>query len=578
MAREPSLRELLSGEKPGPEAVAFCEWMESLDWDFRAAAEARRTEPRLLYREWLAGLNWNQSLAARIYRKPGSRKRGVTRQAIDAQMRSLGVTRPLDLRKQLGEQDLEGALDAMEQAQREIESRTSTARLAGEQLLALAETYRRMGDVAAARRTLDELVKLARRSESVELAGRAMRALPYLLFQAAAYGHEDRELIDTLEAWSVGLRESGDLDALVLCLARLGFELYGINRDGSRDRAQQLTKEAFELARGPVAPRTRSIVHACRIVALSDPDHLDERLRILEPVLEESRQLPADDRFFALDMLLTDLLEAARVDELPAVLEEMRALEDRCSAPWPQRYRATLAILRGDFEEAERLAVLPPTMPLASAAQVRGLQQYEALKLRGEWENLSGLVRWNANQQPEFIGYRFCLAQLACLMGRTEGVDDELDRWADQGFACVPTDFLRVPNLCILAEVAHTLDRPDHAEALHALLSPFAERVSLVRVTASIQGAVARYVALLECTLERWDEAESHFRQACATHEALRARPYTAWTLYDHGRMLVETGRDPGRGQDLARMASGEAAAVGMGWLVERSRQLIQRA
>ena len=422
MSSEPSLRELLSEESLGAEASAFCQWLEGLDWDFRSAAKERGVEARALYREWLSLLGWNQSLAARLYRKPGSKQRGVTRQAIDAQMRSLGVSRPLDLAKQLQGQDLDGALDALRDVHTDIESRTSTERLACEQLLALADTYRRLGAVMEARQALVEVIKLAKRSGSPELAGHAVRAVPYLVFQATPYGYEDRELIEALQAWSVSLREAGDLEGLALCLARLAFELYGIDRDGSRESGVQLAKEAAEIARGPVTPRARAMVAACRIVTLSGPEDLQERLEVLEPMVEESRQLADDDRYFALDMLLTDSIEAGRLDALAAIREEMRRLEDRCSAPWPQRYRVTLAIFEGRFEEAERLAVLPATMPVASAAQIRGLQQYEALKLRGEWESLAGLVRWNAAQQPEFIGYRFCLAQLSCLMGQTASV------------------------------------------------------------------------------------------------------------------------------------------------------------
>ena len=78
--------------------------------------------------------------------------------------------------------------------------------------------------------------------------------------------------------------------------------------------------------------------------------------------------------------------------------------------------------------------------------------------------------------------------------------------------------------------------------------------------------------------MERWDEAEQHFEQATRMHEALGARPYLAWTLYDHARMLHDSGRDPGRGADLARVASGEASSLEMGWLVERTRALIRGA
>lgn len=557
--------------------VALCHWLEELDWDFKRAAAERGTSARALYRQWLAALNWNHSLAARVYRKAGTGERGVTRQAIDAQMRSLGVVRPLDLEKQLEAQDLDGAVDALGAVNRSIADKASAERLCCEQLLALAHSYRRLGEVAKARTTLMEVVKLARRMDTPELAARAMRALPYLLFQATPYGSYDAELVDALESWAPRLREQDDHEALALCLARLGFDLYGSARVGARERGIELTAEAHELASRHASPVTRSIIAGYRIVTLSGPESLDERLEILSPmVADTTTDASPDDRYFALDMLLTDLLEAGRVDEALVARRELRELEDVCSAPWPARYRVTLAILEGEWTEATRLSALPPDVPIESAAQIRGLQQFEALKQQGEWESLLGLLRFAASQQPEFIGYRFCLAQIACLMGRTDGLEADLDEWSRDDFACVPTDFLRVPNLCLLADVAHQLDRADHAEALHALLIPFVDRVAVVRVTAAILGAVARYVALLEMTLERFDEAEAHFVQAEALNEALGARPYLALTQYDHARMLASSGRDPRRASSLARVASGSAAALGMGWLVERTRSIIQ--
>ncbi len=564
-------------DAPGVEedAVQLCAWLERHDWDFKVAAEGRGTTARALYREWLASLGWNQSLAARLYRKPGSKRRGVTRQAIEAQMKALGVVRPLDLGKQLATQDVEGAVDAMRSAAAHIEATASRERLCAEQLLALADTWRVIGDHGRARGALVDVVKLARMSGSPDLAARAIHALPYLDYQASRYGGYDAELVDVLEGWLPVLRAKGDQETVALCLGRLGIELYRSDVPTLRDRAEPLVKEAYELSREVASPRTRATLGAWRILSISGPDHLDERLGVLIPMVAESAfNANAEDRYFALDMFLTDLIEAGRVNDIPPVLAELRELEGRCSAPWPQRYRVTLAILEGRWEEASRLSVLPEGTRAQSAAQVRGLQQFEVLKLRGDWENLYSLTRWNANQEPGFIGYRFALAQIACLMGQLDGVNEELDAWADQGFACVPTDFLRTPNLCMLAEVCHTVDRPEHAATLLALLEPYATRFAIIRVTASIQGPVARYTGLLLATLERYDEAIEHLEQAVARCESLGARPYAAWTRYDLARVLRRAGLDTQRAEREAAAAAHEATRLEMPWLAGRARAL----
>jgi len=555
------------------DAARLCAWLESHEWNFKEAAEQRGTTPRALYREWLASLGWNQSLAARLYRKPGSKRRGVTRQAIEAQMKSLGLVRPLELDKQLATQDVEGAVDAMRAVGHHIVETASRERLCAEQLLALSDTWRAMGDHARARTALVDVVKLARLSGSADLASRAIHALPYLDYQASRYGGCDTELVDVLEGWLPILREQGDRETVALCLGRLGIELYRSDVPSQRDRAEPLVKEAYALSRELPSPRARATIGAWRILSISGPDHLEERLGVLIPMVAESTLTASpEDRYFALDMFLTDLIEAGRVAEIAPVLAELRELEGQCSAPWPQRYRVTLAILEGRWDEASRLSVLADGTPPQSAAQVRGLQQFEVLKLRGDWENLYSLTRWNANQEPGFVGYRFALAQIACLMGQLDGVSEELDTWADQQFACVPTDFLRTPNLCMLADVCHAVDRPEHAATLLELLHPYIERFAIIRVTAAIQGPVARYTGLLLATLERYEEATEHLERAIARCESLGARPYAAWTRYDLARVLGRAGRDPQRAAREAGAAAREATMLGMPWLAGRAR------
>ena len=279
-----------------PRATELCALLETHDWDFRAAAEANRIEPRLLYRDWLEALGWNQSLAARLYRRGG---RSVTRQAIEAQMKSLGVVRPLDLARLLRGQDLEGGLDALRASADFVREESNLERLCAEQWLALAETYRAMDAQPQARAALVQVVKLARQTNASGIVARAVRALPDLAYQVRPYGSYDAELVDLLDGWLVMLRQGDDSSALALALGLLAQELYAAPNADARARALRISDEALEAARAAGVPETLSSVTGQWVLCRSDAAHLEARIETLESLIA-TVPLAGDHRFHVL--------------------------------------------------------------------------------------------------------------------------------------------------------------------------------------------------------------------------------------------------------------------------------------
>ncbi len=49
----------------------------------------------------------------------------------------------------------------------------------------------------------------------------------------------------------------------------------------------------------------------------------------------------------------------------------------------------------------------------------------------------------------------------------------------------------------------------------------------------------SRYLGLLASTMERWGDAERHFRRALEVNERIGARPWLAHTQEDYARMLL---------------------------------------
>ena len=229
--------------------------------------------------------------------------------------------------------------------------------------------------------------------------------------------------------------------------------------------------------------------------------------------------------------------------------------------------------MRGEWQEAERLATQPGDVPLESAAQARGIQVYEAMKLRGEWESLAGLVRWNLNQEPRFVGWQVALATISSLQGKFDGIPEAIDRWAVDDFSALPLDFLRLPNLCMIAELCAMTEHSAPALRLYEILAPYRDRFAVIRVTAGVLGSVSRYLGLLAGAQGDWERATVDFESALEAQEQLGARPYQACTRFDYAAMLTRAGREPELARAQLRAAEEEALALGMTWLAERCNE-----
>ncbi len=561
----------------GDEARGLSEFLRQHDWDFERAAQARGSEPRSLYRAWLESLGWNQSLAARLYRRKGSDK-PVSRQAIEGQMKRFGVVRPPDFARELASQDLDGTLDALCEVQRFVADKSSLERLCCEQLLQLAETHKALAMPGEARAAILAAAELADRTQATDLIARAVRALPYNLAQVNAVGRVDNVMVATLQGWLPRLRESGDTEALAYCLAYLAFERAASGRREEWQAVRETTAEALQLAYQSGSSRAIFDIASIRVFSLSGPDDTDERVALVEQFGAGVRGRGGDVEYWALYLLLSDLFEAGRIADAQALLPRLRELESENSAPWPSRYRATLAILHGDWAEADFLAQDVEHTPTANAVQIRGLHRVEILRHRGEWHELETVARWHLNEAPRSINSRIRLAGVHCLLGRIEEVEKDFDIWARSDFAEIPDDFTRIDDLCGLAEVCHALGDRSRAATLYELLTPYRDRVNLLRVTAVVRGAVGRYMGLLAHTLERWDQAIADFELALDVNERLEAWPYLAWTRCDYASLLIDVGRDLDRAEDVAQLASQQATELGMPWLQERAEQLLSAA
>src|SRR5262249_51532066 len=131
-------------------------------------------------------------------------------------------------------------------------------------------------------------------------------------------------------------------------------------------------------------------------------------------------------------------------------------------------------------------------------------------------------------------------------------------------------------SLGFLAEVAAFLGATDAAATIYELLSPYTARnASTADYIAT--GSVSRPLGILASTLERWEEAEQHFKDALEMNERMGARPWLAQTQEDYGRMLVARG-DEERGRPLFEQALSSYRELGMEGALARATASVDRA
>jgi len=99
----------------------------------------------------------------------------------------------------------------------------------------------------------------------------------------------------------------------------------------------------------------------------------------------------------------------------------------------------------------------------------------------------------------------------------------------------------------------------------------------VVATTPSMSGSVSYYLGLLATTLGRFDETDSRFAAAEATHERIDTPSWLARTRLERARMLL-TRHQPGdaeRARELLRQALATARELGLANIERRAVELL---
>jgi class 3 adenylate cyclase/tetratricopeptide (TPR) repeat protein len=433
----------------------------------------------------------------------------------------------------------------------------------GELLISLGEAQRRAGD-AAHRATLLEAARLAEARGDVDALTRAALANHRGVLWSAV-GLVDADRVAVLEA-ALGAIGTADSAVRARLLANLALELvWGIERE----RRVRLSDEALAIARRLDDPATLAHVLVNRSYAISAPATLSERIAEATELLALSERL--EDPVIAArasSVRFRAAMEAGDVDEADrcvAACERLAAELNQPALRWvAMMHRAGRVLQAGHIDEAEGLVYealeLGRVAGQSDAALLSSYQRYMLGFDRGRIGDITDEIVGLAARAPGVAPVLTSMLALAWSeLDEPAKAAAAFDELAASGFVDMRLDSTWLAGITNAAAVCAYLGDTGRALVLSDLLAPYAEQMPVAGLGMA-GGSVSHYLGLLAATLDRYDEAEAHFRAAVEMHTRIEAPTWLARTELEWARLLLR--RDGPGDRDRARQLLGESLST----------------
>jgi transcriptional regulator with XRE-family HTH domain/tetratricopeptide (TPR) repeat protein len=441
-----------------------------------------------------------------------------------------------------------------------------TLRLAYKLELALARARWHSGRVGEAIAAYQQAIEWARALGDPQAFARAVLANEEPRWRLNLDFHTQlyiREALDILDNDHSGLKAR-----LLVSLSR------SLLAAGEQNELRTTVEQALEIARqieDPVA-----LCDALRVQAQIDrrPETTDTRLAAIQEMIATAESIPDQERLLdAMDLYVYDLLELGQIELADEIIAAQKKVASEIKQPL-QIHIATVfqtmrAILRGEFETAERLAKeasdLSRQLGLAEMDGIFGIHMFTIRREQGRIHEIAPLVKLAVANSPRASAWRPGLALLYRTLDERQACRAIFEELADESFTFVPQDSLWVATLAYLSDVCAYLGDRERAARLYALLLPYDGRTVVVGGATACYGAVARFLGMLATTFEDWQAAEGHFQEAIALDERIKAWPWLAHSRFEYACMLLRRGRRADQQRALVLLQEAESAAQSLG-------------
>ena len=454
-----------------------------------------------------------------------------------------------------------------------------------ELLLALGAAQGRAGESIRSKETFFDAADLARRIGASELRAHAALGFGGGLEATEVSGHVDETSVRLLQEALQALPPA-DSPLRARLLGRLAAATYW---NAPREQREALSRDAVEMARriGDHAVLAASL--SSRRYALWSPENIEERLAGAAEILDLAEEVGDQERVLqAHRWLLTDFLErgdlAAANTGIDAHTRLADELRQKIYIGYSTLFRATRALWRGEFDEAERLAreaeVIGRIAGHRLSAGLFYAQMFRILWDRGDLGRLeeamssmrqelgeSGLL--TPSSSP---GVTATLAFALAEFGKKEEATALFERLT-MDLDGIPRGYHWLVAISQLAGTCALLEDTERAEPLYAMLSPFADRLVVGGPPPfTVFGPVSYFLGLLAAGMGDREGAARHFDEALRIAGSMGAQPMVARTQYEHAKLSAES--DPERARALVAQAIATADRLGMEGFRGKARAL----
>jgi hypothetical protein len=273
---------------------------------------------------------------------------------------------------------------------------------------------------------------------------------------------------------------------------------------------------------------------------------------------------------------VVDLLELGDGQGVQDELDAYATLSAKARLPayawYVPMWRATFALLEGRVADGNALSRRARDLGRKAGDRNADVFYREQQLLRhmieGSIRDLvpptEGTVAERSQSGPAWRAYRFTYAWLRAERGELDQAHEDFEAAYADGFASLPRDVNWLDALSCAANACVLLADVDRARELRALLEPYAEHM-IVNARGSLHaGSVAYPLARLAAACGDRLSADKLYRLAAERDERARAPAWVVRDLRHHAEFLRAIGQHE-RANDIARLASQQAEAIGLG-------------
>lgn len=451
---------------------------------------------------------------------------------------------------------------------------THPEQLRGPLKLALGMAMKRAG-VRGSRAMLFEAAEIGAANDDRATIVSAALANTRGFFSSAGRTDDDRVRLLEMALEAVDPNDSVHRAKL---LANLSVELtFGENDE----RRQALSDESVAMAERLDDETCLAHVINQRIGVLWSAEGLAERRRLCERLQTIAERLDSPQwQYTSASSQFQAAMESGDLDLADRCLAQMRSTLDELRQPLLKSYllmrESMRAIVGGDLDLGEQLATECFELGQASG-QPDSLTFYfgQLVNLRfhqGRMGELEAIIAQESAANPGLPSLQAALALLYCEVGSLDKARELFEDLADRHDE-VQHDLSWLVMTTLLADACFQLGDADRAVRLHAALEPY--RDQCVDNATNWFGSVGHYLALLEHTMGRFDEADASFETAVEWHARMPAPLLLARTQIDWATSLLRR-PDPNTGcaDELIAASTTAAERLGLGNVLMRAGKL----